>query len=290
MSALLSHAFVKQAFKDACFKELRALKPGNVHVFAEGHEMTVADFERSAVAAAPVIAQPGASVGRRIRDAVFATFEEVGCNTNLGIILLCAPLAVAAGEPFGGASDLKARLSAVLAGLTLEDAELAFQGIARANPAGLGSVRAQDVHEQVLGTLREAMALAADRDRIARAYATDFEDIFQIGLAVLRSASQEHADQSLAVTQLHMTYFSEFPDSHIARKHGPVVAEKIMNEAGKIKEQWEREGQNERVNSLIKFDTALKQRGLNPGTTADLVVATLFADRLQTQIASPMSA
>ncbi len=83
-------------YVEACLAELVAPKPGNVHRFAPGHGMEVADFVRSAEASAAPIAKNGARVGVRIRAAVEATLEAVGQNTNLGIILLCAPLAAAA--------------------------------------------------------------------------------------------------------------------------------------------------------------------------------------------------
>ena len=57
-------------FVAACEAELSALKPGNVHVFADGHGMTVADFRRSAAAAAPGLTDPALGVGARILAAV----------------------------------------------------------------------------------------------------------------------------------------------------------------------------------------------------------------------------
>ena len=69
---------VGRAFHDACLAELEALKPGNVHRFAGGHRMSVADFERSAAAAAPAIGRPRLSVGKRILRAVEATRTAVG--------------------------------------------------------------------------------------------------------------------------------------------------------------------------------------------------------------------
>ncbi len=95
---------VAAAFKWACLAELDAPKPGNVHVFAGGHRMTADEFVRSADAAAGPLSAPGARVGARILGAVEATFAAVGANTNLGIILLCAPLAAAADT---AASDLR---------------------------------------------------------------------------------------------------------------------------------------------------------------------------------------
>ena len=87
---------VAAAYIEACLAELDAPKPGNVHRFAPGHRMEVEDFVRSAEASAAPIAARGARVGIRVRAAVDATLEAVGQNTNLGIILLCAPLAAAA--------------------------------------------------------------------------------------------------------------------------------------------------------------------------------------------------
>ena len=96
---------IADAFHDFCLAELDALKPGNVHRFADDTRMSVADFERSAAAAAPVMGRAGLPVGKRILGAVEATRNAVGQNTNLGIILLAAPLASAALDLEGG--DLK---------------------------------------------------------------------------------------------------------------------------------------------------------------------------------------
>ena len=168
--------------RPSCLDELDAPKPGNVHAFAPGHRMTAAQFERSAAAAAAPIAQAGARVGARIEAAVAATFAAVGVNTNLGIILLCAPLAAAAER---GSSDLHGALAAVLDDLDIEDARRAFSAIVRAAPAGLGRAEQHDVFAPPTVTLREAMAAAAHRDRIARQYVSGFADIFEIGEANL---------------------------------------------------------------------------------------------------------
>src|SRR5580700_3357514 len=93
---------IAEAFRWACLAELDAPKPGNVHVFADGHRMTAAEFVASADAAAPHLSASGARVGTRILGAVEATSEAVGSNTNLGIILLCAPLAAAAEADISG--------------------------------------------------------------------------------------------------------------------------------------------------------------------------------------------
>ena len=159
---------IARAFIAACEDELAAPKPGNVHIYAAGHGMEAQDFIDSADAAAPHLCAQGASVGRRIFDAVEATWARVGCNTNLGIILLCAPLAHAAQREQDAAS-LREKLAATLDALDRDDADLAFRAIARASPAGLGSAPQHDVAAPATIGLREAMALAADRDRVAHA-------------------------------------------------------------------------------------------------------------------------
>ena len=156
---------IASAFEYACRDELDAPKPGNVHVFANGRRLDVKDFERSAAAAAGPLTAPGQRVGARILGAVDATAAAVETNTNLGIILLCAPLAAAA-ETFS--YDLRSSLSQALRTLDRDDAELAFKAIVRASPAGLGRAERHDVFAPATGTLREAMAEAADRDRVAQ--------------------------------------------------------------------------------------------------------------------------
>ncbi|MFZ3325075.1 MAG: triphosphoribosyl-dephospho-CoA synthase, partial [Methylocella sp.] len=137
------------AFIAACRDEIEAPKPGNVHVFADGHGMTADDFLRSAEAAAPALSNSALAVGARVLAAVEATFAAVGMNTNLGIVLLCAPLAAAAQR--GG--DLREGVKQTVAGLTRLDAEAAFKAILRAAPAGLGTAFRHDVRGPADGTL-----------------------------------------------------------------------------------------------------------------------------------------
>ncbi len=159
-------AAIAAAYLSACRAELAAIKPGNVHVHAAGHRMVVEDFEASATLSAPHVAAPGARVGARAEGAVAATRAGIGQNTNLGIVLLCAPLAAAAERP----GPLRAGLAAVLADLDETDAAGVFAAIRLASPGGLGRAERHDVTAQAPAPpLLSAMAEAAGRDRIARA-------------------------------------------------------------------------------------------------------------------------
>jgi triphosphoribosyl-dephospho-CoA synthase len=269
-------AAVAAAFLAACDDELAALKPGNVHRYADGHRMTVADFEASAAAAAPAIAAVGARVGARVLAAVDATRAAVGTNTNLGIVLLAAPLARAA-EARG---PLRPALAAVLADLDVADAADAFRAIVLASPAGLGRSDDHDVAAPATATLRAAMAAAAGRDRIARQYVTDFSDVFDLGLPTLRTALARLGDRAAATTAIHLAFLAAFPDSHVVRKHGAAAAEAVRGEAAALLAAGAGEQPALHHEALVSFDKSLKNRGFNPGTTADLTVATLFAERL----------
>ena len=276
MSPALARSEIEAAFLSACHGELAALKPGNVHRHASGHGMEVVHFERAAAAAAPVIADPSLQVGMRILRATEASFAATGVNTNLGIVLLCAPLAKAAAE-IDIATGLRRRLAIILSMLDRDDAANAFAAIRLANPAGLGSAAEGDVNDAPRVTLIEVMHLAAERDRIANAYVTAYADIFDFALPRFNEARRLSKTDDLAVSTLHMALMAEFPDSHIARKHGVEMAHRVQAEARDLLPLWSPAVTPKTLPELAQFDTDLKARGLNPGTTADFVVATLFA-------------
>ena len=267
---------IASAFRAACLAELQALKPGNVHIHAVGHGMTVADFEASAEAAAPHIAASGASVGRRIFSAVHATHLHAGQNTNLGIVLLCAPLA-AATEAVSPNGDLRAALREVLATLTVDDAALCFKAIELAAPAGLGSAPEHDVHAPPTVTLLEAMHAAAHRDRIARHYATDFADIFEAGLTCARATAETGGNAALIAERVYWQFLTQIPDSHIARKFGSARAEEIRAQASALNVRLTCAVDEYAARALLlDLDAELKSAAINPGTTADLTVTTMF--------------
>lgn len=266
-----------QAYKNACIGELQALKPGNVHVFADGHGMTIQDFIKSADASAAVIAQPDCSVGERIFSAIDATQKTVGLNTNLGLVLLCAPLIQAALDG-DTAQSLEQNLNLVLSSLTINDAMLAAQAIVLANPAGLGSVSAHDVHQQPKVTLLEMMRSAQHQDRIAWQYANGFSDILGFGLQRYDEAMAKWQNQAWATTAVYLGFVSRQMDTHIVRKYGNVLAEVVMIEAQVIEaEHWAAENPKLIQKKLLEWDASLKKRNINPGTSADLTVATLLA-------------
>jgi triphosphoribosyl-dephospho-CoA synthase len=175
---------------------------------------------------------------------------------------------------------LRDRLRAVLTAIDADDAAAVYAAIRRASPGGLGSPPEQDVAMPPTISLLEAMALASGRDRIALAYTTGFADIFEFGLPELERARDATDDADLALTALHMAYLARFPDSHIVRKHGEDVAAAVRDEARALVGPRQFVPHRNTLPRLLDFDADLKRRNVNPGTTADLVVATVFAASL----------
>jgi triphosphoribosyl-dephospho-CoA synthase len=265
------------AYREACRAEIAALKPGNVHVFADGHRMTAGQFLTSAEVSAAPLTEPGLPVGQRILAAIRATRKAVATNTNLGIVLLAAPLLAAAERP---GADVRANLHSVLDSLDMEDASAVFEAIALASPGGLGAAE-NDVREAPRIGLLDAMRQAADRDMIARQYANGFADIFDTGLAAWRAAVARGETGMWPAIAVYMAFLAGFPDSHVVRKHGVDASLAVRQEAQAVTgDLARRQSEAARISLLMDFDRRLKARAINPGTSADLTVACLLGQAL----------
>jgi triphosphoribosyl-dephospho-CoA synthase len=257
----------------ACIWEATARKPGNVSPVANFADLTYLDFLLSAAAIAPVFDKAGERrVGETILEAIRSTRQAVRTNTNLGIVLLLAPLAaVPAGH------DLKTGIAAVLVNLDIEDARLAYEAIRLAQPGGLGSVRDQDVHAAPTQTLCEVMGVAAQRDGVARQYAGGFAEVFDEGIPALRSGIDRTGSVEGAIIYCYLQLLAHHPDTLIVRKRGSVEAEEASRLARQVIDTGWPTG-TDSGRKLADLDGWLRAQGnqRNPGTTADLVTACLF--------------
>lgn len=267
---------LEQLYQQACDLELQAFKPGNVSVYSEAHDMTVADFQLSAKVSAPHLCNPNYSLGEKIYYAVKATREAVGCNTNLGIILLCAPL-IQAVSMYQSGMTLRQALHQVLENTTISDADWTFKAIALATPAGLGNVEEQDVNQTATMTLQAAMALASDKDRIALQYLTDYKDIFDFAIFRYNSSLLKWGNMAWAAVAVYAALLSHYSDSHIERKYGNQYSERVAHRMQQLNNALLNTEQPESVLPLLHdIDQELKSKRINPGTTADLTVATVL--------------
>jgi triphosphoribosyl-dephospho-CoA synthase len=257
----------------ACIWEATAGKPGNVNRFCDFDNVSYLDFLVSAAAIAPILdSARERRVGQTVLAGVQASQQVVHTNTNLGILLLLAPLAAVPPQ-----EDLATGVVRILDALDLEDSRAVFEAIRLASPGGLGHAPEQDVHDEPTLPLRQIMALAAGRDLIARQYAIGFLDVLEVGLPALQHGLVTTGTLEGGILHCHLSLMSENPDSLIARKRGPAEAEEAARKAMRVLEVgWPQDAAG--WQAFKELDTWLRAEGhsRNPGTTADLVTACLF--------------
>jgi triphosphoribosyl-dephospho-CoA synthase len=272
----------------ACLWEVSASKPGNVHRAADFDDLSFVDFATSAVVIAPAFnaAAAGARLGEIVLDAVSATRHAVATNTNLGAVLLMAPLAMAATKAYIAMRD---GVAGVLQSLDAEDARLVYEAIRLATPGGMGRVEEADVADEAPEDLLYAMRLAADRDLVARQYTNDFREVFEVVLPALADGLDRGSPLGQTIVRSQLRMMADFPDSLIARKCGPAVARQSATMAAAALAAGQ-PGEEAYERALADFDFWLRSDGhrRNPGTTADLLAAGLFAALLTGIIRLPV--
>ena len=86
--------FIKKNIRFVCDIEMESLKPGNVHKYSKSHDMTTKDFFRSSLIVSKYLSQNNLSLGKKIINTVMQIQKKIKKNTNLGIILMLAPIVV----------------------------------------------------------------------------------------------------------------------------------------------------------------------------------------------------
>ena len=258
----------------ACMMEVMSPKPGNVAPGQDFADASINDFLKSARVISPILAAPeDRTLGEVILKAVQATRTVVNHNTNLGILLLLAPLAMVPRR-----LSLTEGIAEVLNSTTVEDSRLVYEAIRIAQPAGLGKTNEQDLYEEPTVNLLECMTLAADRDMVAAQYANGFEQVLHSGQDWLRDVAATNLSQPQQVSLLSVRLLAAFGDSLIARKCGRHMSELVREKAQNLLDS----GcpiTHDAVKMYAEFDIFLREDGnrRNPGTTADFIAAILFA-------------
>ena len=272
----------------ACLLEASAPKPGNVSREIRFGDTAYEHFLASAAAIGPALGSAGSrGTGETIHRAVRATRRWTGTNTNLGILLLLAPLARAAATCLtttGGSATgvvqpdvLRRALEAVLTATTVDDARETYAAIRLAAPGGLGTADSQDVGTEPTVSLTHAMRLAADRDGIAREYATSFQATFELAVPALRTARRDGLEWNDAIVETYLTVLATSADTHIVRRAGTAVADSVTRQARDVLAAGGVRSDQGRAAITRMTDALRDERNLrNPGTTADITAAAIF--------------
>ncbi len=258
----------------ACFLEATAPKPGNVHRGVDFEDLTYPDLITSAIVIGPVMENAyQRRLGETILDAVRAMRDAVGTNANLGTILLLVPLATVPRE-----RPLADGVADVLGGLDAEDSRLIYEAIRMARPGGMGQVDEADIAGEAPAYLLAAMGLAAERDLVARQYANGFHEVLHDVVPAIKRGLDRGWGTSGTIVLAQLTIMSRYPDSLIARKCGLETAQRAADHAAEVLRSgtpdddafWQ---------AAADLDFWLRSDGhrRNPGTTADLIAAGLFA-------------
>lgn len=268
----------------ACILDVATFKPGNVSFRYAFADMSAVDFLLSAAAIAPILDNaPLRRIGDTILDCIRATRRVTSVNTNLGIVLLLAPLASVQPQ-----LDLRGGIMRALVRLDVADARTAYEAIRLANPGGLGTVPDQDVSGEPSVNLREAMGLAADRDLVARQYVNDFKEVFE-GVEILREELRAPVVFPWPVLKTYLRLLATHPDSLIARKFGVETAREAMRRARLVFGTSYPSGvDTDALRELQDWLSQPRSSPRNPGTTADLLTASLFVALRQNIIQMPL--
>ena len=279
---MLSENQVKMAFEYACKLDVFSIKPGNVLIDYPAYGMTHKDFLQSSMACSDIVCEHNMDIGKKILECVKASIDVVGCNTNLGIILLCVPII----EAIYLDKEHKFRqsnLKIVLDGINVKQTKSIYKAINTANAGGMGSKNKFDLKNNKTPDFRlmEAMKFASKYDYIAAEYSIYFDNIINNISKNWRKYFKYMNNAECATTATFLQQIATNPDSLIARKYDLNVAKQVSERFKSLAEEYcDLKNPNILNNQLLLMDSELKIQGLNPGTTADVVVASIFLNRL----------
>jgi triphosphoribosyl-dephospho-CoA synthase len=172
-----------------------------------------------------------------------------------------------------GIGKVKEGLDEIIQRTTVEDAvevmkaireSGAFVGVPEYGP-DVRSDEGMEMVQQEEYTLLKLFEMSSPWDSIASEWVHGFP-------ITLSGAGDLSAGTS--ILRLYMKVLAEYPDSLIRRKYGIKTAERVSERAKELVENFS-------LDRIRKWDHELFSHGINPGTTADLVSASIFVALMQ---------
>ena len=254
-------------------------KPGNVDRCHDFSDIGFHHFLTSAVSAYPVFrkaANGRGSLGSLILEGVEAWQTwNLSSNTHFGSLVLMIPLAIAATKP----GELHSELRRVLEKTTVIDAidfygafEKAKARVAEVDSFSLNDRNWQETVQESGKTLLELMRLSSKHDIVAREWSTNYERSFLLADRLVEQISRW--GQNDGVVRTFLEALAEVPDSLICAKFGAETAQRVSQRAGEAL-------LDDTLGLAQELDRSLLAEDINPGSTADLIAASLFISLLR---------
>ena len=266
---------LKSAYLFSCKKDIELIKPGNVNLLSSHKDTKAQDYLDSAILSSKELFNQNYSLGKRILESVNVTRSQVNVNTNLGIILLCAPV-IQSYIDFNNL-DLREGIKKTLSTTSIKDTHDLCAAINISSPGGLGDSDMYDTASYPNVSIKQIMDYSQEYDRISYQYSHNFSDIFDFIIPKLEFLNQRYESLDISLSLLFIEILAKIPDSHISRKFGDKIAKKTSNNAHDLLKILDREHDPDYLaKALNNLDYEYKKKGINPGTTADLLVASLM--------------
>jgi triphosphoribosyl-dephospho-CoA synthase len=298
----------------ALLLEASAPKPGNVNRSATFSDMDYRHFlasasmmsrglylaaNRGCLIAAEQLAPENAKLGELIEICVSDSLNGVNNrNTILGSILLYMPLtaAIAASltlEQHFSVDDISKWLETIIGATSVEDTLGLYRAFAHSAPSGQNikhDTYWSDIHRRYdfdnpdaiknithdCLRLEDLFRISAEIDEISKEWSIHFHSVLYEIHPFIQKISHTLDDLEEAIVPTFVWLLSKRPDGLIIKKAGRERAEEVRMIAYEAFNNWSESNKPEE--RIAALDEVLRREGnlLNPGTTADLVSATVF--------------
>ncbi|QLC49446.1 triphosphoribosyl-dephospho-CoA synthase [Methanolobus zinderi] len=283
-----------------CLEVSASPKPGNIDRHDDYEDTRYEHFLASAISMYPVMEEAAESLhgaGELIKKAVKESVSwQNGGNTHFGAIILLVPLAMAAGKTFDQKDmftidELTKCAHNIVKNTDTSDA-IEFYGCfdtagVKVNPVdefSLQDERATNELTEKNVSLYELMEIAKEYDLIANEWVSGFKrcaDCAEIIIGGLQDRilpGKIDVDINDVVVYSFLKILSENEDTFITTKFDSKTALTVSSQAKSLLQNiYSKEVNFTDIKASIeKMDAELLEKKINPGSTADIVIAGIF--------------
>lgn len=292
IGANLDRNDISRAVQLASLLEVSAPKPGNVNRYHDMEDLSFEQFLGASISIGPTCKKSyekrGENIGKLIKEAVSETNKwQTGRNPNFGIITLAIPICSTLGKiekDFENVSinEIGEKVTKNISNTNNDDAINYYRALRKANPKGIDEVDKYDfkkdsgIHEIKEDDLNllDIFKISKDRETVMKDLTNGLEIIGNEAYPKLKRTHKKTKDLSGSITETFLKILSQHPDSLIQRKASKKRAIEVSKRSKRILENG---GFFNNKAGLKEFDKYLRNNSnLNPGTTADIIFASLL--------------